>query len=422
MTTTLCRQAHSRRRVPGTVAGVLLAVLVGSGTAAEARGQDPAVAERVNLPSEETTLRVRSDTLFRLGTLQGQEWEQFSGVVKVAFDREGRLYLLDGGASRVVKVDPAGSRILEMGGGGPGPGEFELPTSLAVGPEGTVVVGDVARRVFSVFRTDGRYIGSLRYPGTPGAWAISGEIVVPADGVIIAKARPGISEKASDPFARLFRMRLPGSDRAGHAEPQIVHRARSPVASSVEIFGPRLRYAAFSDGKLAVASSERFVVRFIRPDGTVDRVVRRSATPRPVTDGERKAALDSVRSAYAGGQGLRVVGTDGTPAPGLRTIAAERLLERIEFNDVRPLVVSLAVDNEDRLWIERPGAPSSDRGPIDVLDGDGSYVGTLEDYPMPAAFGPRGLVAHLVTTDVGTPEVVVSRVRLQDSETRMSER
>lgn len=77
--------------------------------------------EVVELPGEDRWLAAGFEEVFRLGTMAGEEWEQFGSVRKVAFDAAGRLYVFDTRADRIYVVGTDGGLVRAIGrGGGPG--------------------------------------------------------------------------------------------------------------------------------------------------------------------------------------------------------------------------------------------------------------------------------------------------------------
>ena len=109
--------------------------------------------EIIDLPAEDRTLELALEELYRLGTLAGEEWEQFGDVQSVAFDAAGNLLVFDQHdlAQKIYVVDPEGRLVREMGGRGEGPGEFGKAVAMAVMPDGRVVVSDlpIARATIS---------------------------------------------------------------------------------------------------------------------------------------------------------------------------------------------------------------------------------------------------------------------------------
>ena len=83
--------------------------------------------------------------MFRVGVLDGESWEMFATVPKVAFDERGNLYVFDHAPGtnnsdlRIVIFDRSGAFVREFGSEGEGPGEFNEPRSFAVFRDGTVV-------------------------------------------------------------------------------------------------------------------------------------------------------------------------------------------------------------------------------------------------------------------------------------------
>ena len=107
----------------------------------------------------------------------GEPWEQFTTIVKLAFDVDGNLYIFDGilmaglpaqlaipTSLRVLVFDPAGGLQREFGRMGEGPGEFNWPNSYVVMRGGTTVVGNVRSQAYQIFDPAGNYVRLVRMP------------------------------------------------------------------------------------------------------------------------------------------------------------------------------------------------------------------------------------------------------------------
>jgi len=71
---------------------------------------EPASAQAtIALPAEDRWLDADFEELFRIGSLMGEEWEQFGDVQKVMFDGAGRLHVFDDQAERIFVVDADGT-------------------------------------------------------------------------------------------------------------------------------------------------------------------------------------------------------------------------------------------------------------------------------------------------------------------------
>ncbi|HXL71070.1 MAG TPA: peptidyl-alpha-hydroxyglycine alpha-amidating lyase family protein [Rhizomicrobium sp.] len=79
---------------------------------------------------------------------------------------DGDIFVSDGhdfGAghnARVVKLDPNGKFILQWGGHGSGPGQFEMPHALAMDSEGRLFVADRGNNRVQIFDQNGKFIAS----------------------------------------------------------------------------------------------------------------------------------------------------------------------------------------------------------------------------------------------------------------------
>jgi DNA-binding beta-propeller fold protein YncE len=90
--------------------------------------------------------------------LAGDDVSHFNQPTDVAFDRAGNIYVTDGyGNSRVLKFDKHGVLLQAWGTKGPGPGQFDLPHTIAIDDE-LVYVGDRENARIQIFDTQGRFL------------------------------------------------------------------------------------------------------------------------------------------------------------------------------------------------------------------------------------------------------------------------
>ena len=106
--------------------------------------------EVIELPGEDRWLEAGFEEVFRLGTMAGEEWEQFGSVRKVVFDGAGRLHVFDTQAGRIYVVGTDGGLVREIGREGEGPGEFRDAVEMVVMEDGRVVVVDMGHRAYQV--------------------------------------------------------------------------------------------------------------------------------------------------------------------------------------------------------------------------------------------------------------------------------
>ena len=83
----------------------------------------------------------------------------FNQPTDVAWDSKGNSYFTDGYVnSRVGKANARGEWVASWGSLGNGPGQFDTPHGVAVGPNDEVFVADRGNRRIQVFDTEGKFI------------------------------------------------------------------------------------------------------------------------------------------------------------------------------------------------------------------------------------------------------------------------
>ena len=112
------------------------------------------------------------------------EWHEagflrlFNEPNDVAFGPGGDIYVTQGhgkGDSRVLKFDRDGNFIKTWGGKGAAPGQFNVPHSIAIDAQGLVYVADRGNKRIQVFDADGQYIRDWVYFGTPAGLYIGAD-------------------------------------------------------------------------------------------------------------------------------------------------------------------------------------------------------------------------------------------------------
>ena len=387
-------------------------------------------------------LTATTESLYTVGALVGEDWETFGSVRSVQFDDEGNLHIFDAGAHRMVVVDADGNHLRTVGTQGEGPGEIANAHAAAVLNDGQTVIYDFGNpAAFEIFDTEGEFARSVTADvnrGVPGD-----RMHLLPDGRLVTKGGPRIrmyapgevpaesqEEEVEDYRRDIDIFSLDGTDKV------VLYRAWNlpPTESDESIegsseegggismsfnrmreFNPGLLIGVLSDGRVAVVDSMAYEVKLVAMDGTVDGTITRPVAPEPVTE----AVKEATRTARL--EGL------GEATDRLQTIAGDvnlnmqeqmramivRQIETMIFTEEIPVIADLAVDREDRLWIARMG-PAGDQtaGSTDIIAASGRYIGTLpaDGLPIPAAFGPNGLMAYIDSDEMGVQTVRVIRL------------
>ena len=104
----------------------------------------------------------------------GADKEHFNLPTDVAVLPDGSFYVSDGYRNtRVVKFDAAGHYQFEWGGKGIGPGQFNLPHGVAVDGRGRVLVCDRTNARLQVFDAVGKYITEWKGPQIGRPYGVS---------------------------------------------------------------------------------------------------------------------------------------------------------------------------------------------------------------------------------------------------------
>lgn len=101
------------------------------------------------------------DTIWAVGGPDDAGGVVFGAVGGVAIGRDGTIYAADFRLQTVHVLNRAGRLIHALGRSGDGPGEFRLPTRVAVAPDGQVFVLDEYQGRVSEFSPDHRFVRSV---------------------------------------------------------------------------------------------------------------------------------------------------------------------------------------------------------------------------------------------------------------------
>jgi len=135
--------------------------------------------------------------LMTLGTagVAGAGHNTFDGPADVAVAPNGDIFVVDGhGNDRVMKFSKDGEFLMEWGGEGTEPGQFNEPHSLAFDSRGRLFVGDRVNQRIQVFDQNGHYLAE--WPGimASGMYMTDDDVLYVADyqlreGIVIANSR-----------------------------------------------------------------------------------------------------------------------------------------------------------------------------------------------------------------------------------------
>jgi hypothetical protein len=383
-----------------------------------------AAQQTVQLPAKDRVLKERPADVFAVGAVEGEDWEMFSGIRSVAFDRADNMYLLDAQNTRLVVFDAKGRFVRQFGTKGGGPGELQAPLAMDITSDGSVVVTDLGNRAFVVFRPDGEHVRNIPFDdelGFPMAMAADG-----SGGIItrsLQRPRPD-QAPANTGFSPIHRLSLEnGATQTLYRVPVTAPRmlensgGRRAFMNMDPIFGARPTFGVLPDG-LALHHETGYAIRVLDGAGRHVRTLTRDFKPRKVTKKDQEAWQEQRARDEAAGVGPAVVVARATPAGTSTSIGRggapggmRFALDNVPFAEFMSVVTSIRTDRQGRIWVQRRSSDGKEAGPIDLLTPDGRYIGTLSAQALPNAVSASGLAAWVITDDdLGVERVAVRRL------------
>jgi 6-bladed beta-propeller protein len=119
------------------------------------------------------------NVVMTLGTkgVAGEGVDTFNGVTDTAIAPNGDIFVADGHVnSRIVKFTKDGKFVKTWGKRGEGPGEFNVPHTIAFDSQGRLFVGDRSNKRIQIFDQNGAFIAQWPQFGSP-----SGIFIAPDD-------------------------------------------------------------------------------------------------------------------------------------------------------------------------------------------------------------------------------------------------
>ena len=124
-------------------------------------------------------------TLGRKGvTGDNTSQDTFNGMADVAVAKNGDVFIADGEGpnTRVAKFSGEGKLIKWWGGKGTGPGQFDVPHSIAIDSKGRVYVADRSNNRIQIFDENGKFLNQWTNFGTPWGLFIKDDLIYVVDG------------------------------------------------------------------------------------------------------------------------------------------------------------------------------------------------------------------------------------------------
>ncbi len=351
------------------------------------------VLEYPAVPEEERTEFLGFEADLVMGEASVNPDATFFRPRDVAVDEQGRIYVLDQGASRVQVVGPDGEFLHSMGREGQGPGEFRYPLSLSLRDE-RLAVADGANARLSFWDLDGTHRADVsidRNGLIASRLALFGD-----DSALVDYSEMSSRTEATGRVTRIF---WSGGDERTFVEvPAVVRipfRESRDVGDGIRIAAPMPTFVMTPTGDFYVAGRDEYQVLAMSAAGDPKWALRVAHPKQPFSDAYIDAYIERLRA-----QDL------GLTASHLEPGRPEHF----------PALARILTDARGRLYVvpyaeERPGEPLPEHVAVDVYtpEGERIFSGWMPNKDWRAA---RDNFVYVIETDPDTDERVVVRYRL----------
>jgi len=108
----------------------------------------------------------------------------FNGMADLAVAKNGQIFIADGEGpnTRVVEFSRDGKFVRWWGGKGNGPGEFNVPHSIAIDAKGRLYVADRSNNRIQIFDQSGKFLDQWTNFGTPWGLFVRKDLIYVVDG------------------------------------------------------------------------------------------------------------------------------------------------------------------------------------------------------------------------------------------------
>lgn len=338
-----------------------------------------AIAENTGPPPQPGPWTLSPEPVLEIGTVEGDEAYLFSRIRGAVRLSDGRIAVADDGAPDVRVFDAVGRHLRTLGRQGEGPGEFQGPSLLGALPGDTLVVMDSRLRRISLFHPDAGFIrsatpgdevpGFLQAVGMFASGAVVSSSTVYEGGAAEGYARHPIDFRSVGLDGRLVAElgSFPGYERV------LVMLAGEQGTSAMTGSAPFGKEAATAvgDHRFYCGTQDTWEIRVLRPDGSLERLIRWDRSPRPVTDDEVAAFVEDAVADLP----------DNELADRYRRFYADAPVPAFH-----PAHGSLEVDRLGWLWVQETRVADDDPNRWILVDPEGRVAGAVD---LPPRFTPE---------------------------------
>ncbi len=309
--------------------------------------------------------RIGAEPAASIGTLEGEDPYLLLYVADATRLPDGRIVVVNAGTYELRVFDAHGTHMATWGGRGEGPGEFDYLFEVERWPGDSIVAWQAPRMGISVFDADGNYGRTFRLEET-GARFRPG--FAATEGTIMAVHAP----EGADTIVVHLR------DGEGRVRSSLgTHPGSEPFRKNVDgrrwlfwkILGRDPVWTPWGD-RVAIGHTGRYEIKAFRPDGSLERIVRRDLARRAPTQADIEADID---------RRLPIYGLPDAEADSVRAELRPRY-EGVPVAEHLPAFASIMADGAAHLWVEEYESVADDFPARlwTVFDPEGGVLGYFE--------------------------------------------
>lgn len=341
---------------------------------------------------------VTPDPVFRVGSLDGDDAELFSGAGTPRLRSDGVVVLADAGTAEVRAFGPDGDFRWSAGGRGEGPGEFQTLRWIGLLPGDSVMAFDFRSRRVTVIGPGGD-LARTYSPETPEGTVTASPVTLLDGGRVLASGGvrfsggDGPSSEVTWPDVPYYLTDLEGARVDSLMMVRSVEMVVLRDEGSIAVAPPPIARRGFvgARGRRIVSGESQAIDLAVRDaSGTLVRRVRLEV------EGETPASGDLERAIEAN------LGPGAEPD---QVRAQLSTLADVPLPDRYPVVEQVIVEQDGTMWLRSWRPPWAEEAPSRwrVFDPEGVYLGEVD---VPAGFrvtsieGDRLLGVHRDALDV----------------------
>jgi hypothetical protein len=292
-----------------------------------------------------------------IGIETGDSCYVLGSIVDAEVSPSGSILLLDQSACCIREFSSEGIYLANLSRHGNGPGEFLFPQEMALHPDGRIIVKDMLKHSLIIIDSNGENLSELvGWPLSPPS------AIVSVDTSYIAGCGIDYDMQGMD-LALIFKpslFSLESIDRELEffSDTLVVENAFAAPLTPTGMLGYSIMASDTRNGRVYYTnmSTDQHEIRCWDSQGDLLFSFSLGIPPAAKSSQELQEEIEYARIQFA-------------------AVGSSTLPENFEPDPFHTFIVSLGVDNNGHLWIQRG---TEEKPVFDIIDNDGVHIGTAE--------------------------------------------